>query len=613
MLSPARAQGGVLGTTRRQRERAAACRAWVVAAGAAAALLLLAVGLGLAAPPATSLAAPAAPKLSPQAEIAGLLVTLSATAEEVHALPEGSAGLVVRITLANQSGRDLAGLSLRASVPAGTRASGSWLRQPGEGAGTLAEAEVSWSGLALRGGERLGPFAFRLVPVEGADGARVFRGAWVRPEVSWSGPTSSRAEGPALRLNGLWGEAGLRRTLLPSGLTVFTRERPDTPTVSIRAAVRAGSRDEDDQTSGGSHWLEHAFLLGTRRRPTAQAVWNEIAAVGGVSNASTSWEYTDFWHLVPAEHFELALDVLADQLLNSTFAPEAFDRERRVVFEELKLRHDRPEVRATDEFLNLVFTVSPLRRHPAGTIQSVQSIPIETLLAYKERHYTSSNMAIAAVGNLRHDEAVARIEQAFAGLPRGAFNERPRTPEPPQIEPRRLEIGQDARSAELRLGWPAPGDDDDDSVALYVLNDILTNTGRRLSEEIRDRRALASAISSSYLVFSDAGAFVISATTTADKVDEVVERTLAEIRRAREGEVTDEEVAASLRAIAGRRALSDEPNQAQTGRAPLEVVGVLDSYDEYLARLRQVSAADVGRVARQYLDPDAYTLVVVRP
>jgi predicted Zn-dependent peptidase len=334
--------------------------------------------------------------------------------------------------------------------------------------------------------------------------------------------------------------------------------------------------------------------------------------VGGASNAGTGWEWTDYWYVVPAEHFSLALDVLADQMLNSSFPADEFDRERQVVFEELKLRDDSPNTRASDEFINLVFQVSPLRRHPAGTIESVQSIPIETILEHRDRHYYSGNMVVAVSGRVQHDEAVAAIEQAFADLPQGVQSERPATPEPVQTEPRLVEVGAGSQVAEIRLGWPAPGDDHPDSPAVFLLDDMLGDTGQRLTAEIRDRRALATSVGTSYYVFSDAGALMLSASTVPGLEQEVVDLMLEEVRRIRDGDVTEDDLRMSLRAAAGRRALQGETNLGQSDRALTEVSGVLDSFDEYLARLRPVTPDDVQRVAQTYFDPNNYTLVIVR-
>lgn len=570
---------------------------------------LLAVSLLLLLVLALVLPAPAAGQDQPHE---GLLITTSATADDLLQSLDG--GLVLRVTLTNRTGMDLAGLTVQAPVPPLASVADSGIGELGMEPGAVQLDAVVWSGLSVPAGGQVGPFVYRVVPVPGADGAEIFRTVALQPSVQWTSPTTGEAAAPLvpLRLNGLWGEGGLRRTVLPGGLTLFTRERFETPTVSVRIAARAGSRDEDDVTSGGSHWLEHAFFLGTETRPGEAQLFGEISAVGGDTNASTGWEATDYYHLVPAENFDLAVEILSDMLINSTFRQEAFDRERLVVFEELKRRNDTPGVRAFDEFINLVFRESPLRRHPGGTIESVQNIPIPVILAYKDARYVTGNMAIAVSGAVSHDDAVARIQAAFANLPRGQRLERERVKEPPQADQRVVRLGEGERLAEIRLGWSAPGDEDEESLAMAVLEDILGSTGRRLQEEIRDQRALATSVGPSYLVFSDSGALMISATTQPARSDEVIEAILRHVQRIQEGDVSEEDVARSLRALTGRSALSQESNQAQTGRAESDLSGTLESFEEYAARLRRVTPEDVQRVAQKWLSLTNYTLVEVR-
>jgi predicted Zn-dependent peptidase len=568
-------------------------------------LFALALGSGPAVAPAQG-----QPSRPPSAS--GVLqLTAAATGEEIESTTPGTpaGGIAVEFTIANGERSNAEGVELRVPIPARTRVADARLEAGNRPTPTTPGQNLVWSGLTVRSGEQLGPFVFRLVPEPGADGAKIFRPAEVEAQLSWSGPTAGRASGPLLRLNGLWGEGGLRRTVLANGLTIFTRERPDSRTVAIRLAVRAGSRDEDETTSGGSHWLEHAHFLGTQRR---EVLDEDIDEVGGQSNASTGWEHTDYWWLAPAEHFDLMVDLLSDQILHSTFLMERFERERAVVFEELKRRNDTPNIRAFDEFINVVFQVSPLRRHPAGTIESVQAIPVSTMLAYRDRRYFSGNMAIAVSGNLRHADAVEKITRAFAGLPVGARSERPVVPEPVETSPRLVVAGDGNRLAEVRLGWPAPGDEHPDAAAVYVLADLLGTTGRRLAEEIRDRRTLATSVDIDYLDFSDAGALMVAASTQPDRVDAVVEQILEQIRRVREGQVSEEEVQDVVRALAGRQAIESESNQSQTRRAVVEVSGRLDSREEYLGRLREVRAADVQRVANTYFSLENYTLVIVR-
>ena len=156
------------------------------------------------------------------------------------------------------------------------------------------------------------------------------------------------------------------------------------------------------------------------------------------------------------------------------------------------------------------------------------------------------------------------------------------------------------------------GDDDPDAAPLVILQEILGTTGRRLSEEIRDRRGLATSVGPDYMVFHDAGAFALFASTQPDREAEVIDLLLAEIGRVRNGEVSEEDVVTSQRAVAGRRALGEELNASQANIAAIEVSGVLDSSDEFRARLAAVTRAEVQRVAQKYLHPSNYTLVIVR-
>ncbi|MFN8557358.1 MAG: pitrilysin family protein [Dehalococcoidia bacterium] len=530
------------------------------------------------------------------------LATLSATAA-------GDA-LLVRIALENPGAGPRTDVRVRAALPAGTRVTDTRQHEIGRGAVLLDGHGLTWSDITLGRGERAAPLTVLLQPAPGVDGADIFRHAALHPELTVGGQP---VPVPTLRVNGLWGADGLRRTALPSLLTVFTHERPGTGTVSVRVAVRAGSRDEDDATRGGSHWLEHAHLLGTPTRPDNQAIFDVTGAVGGSTNATTSFEWTDYFNLVPAEHLALAVDVLADQLLNSTFPREAFDRERRVVAEEIRRAIDAPAAVAIRELFQTVFQASPLRRDVLGSVESVAEIPIATMLAYREQRYVTGNMAVAVAGNLRHDEAVDLVARAFAPLRAAPRTDRPHTPEPAQTDPRRRESGRGGAISEIRIGWPAPGDDDDHAApALAVLQDILGGVGRRLAGEVVDRLGLASAAGAVYADFSDAGAFLLSVGTSPAGERRGIDAAFVQMRRVRDGAISDDDVTRAINARIARRALAEESNAAQTRRANQEVAGHLESFDEYLARLRPVRATDVIEVARAWLNPDTASLVVAR-
>jgi uncharacterized repeat protein (TIGR01451 family) len=552
----------------------------------------------------------------PQAATAGTsatstpAVTSSATYETADpANPDAGQDLLVQITIENPGATPLSGVSVGAQVPPGAHVTGSWLGQPGQTPGSVQNGTISWSGQRLDAGAKSGAFAYRLVPDLTDGGSTVFLKAVVQPQVSWNGAKATASAQP-LPLNGIWGEDGLRRTVLPTGLTIFTQERPDTPTVALRLAARAGSRDEDASSCGGSHWLEHAHFLGTESRPDNQAVGRAIQAVGGEFNAQTGWEATNFWDLVPADKFTVAVDVLSDQMLHSTFLPDAFEREKQVIIQEIKGRADSPSTHAFDDFMDLVFHTSPLRQSPAAT-SCLLTLPVNTILQYRAQHYVTGGIAIAASGDLRHDEAVAAIAKAFSGLPVGQAFPRQAVPEPVETDMRVKLDGPGGSTATVRIGWPVAGINDPDWAPMLILSDILGDTGSRLAQATHDDLIFASGVGADYLDFSDAGALMLSASTDLTEVEPLSAAFLVEVQKIRDGGVSDADVQAAIKAVAGQRALSSELNLDQTDRATADVSGTLESYDEVLARLAAVQPADVQRVAQTYLDPGAYSLVIL--
>jgi len=534
-----------------------------------------------------------------------LQVTVSATTEDAGC--SYPAGLLIQIGLANQTGAAIAAASLQSPIPPNAHVADSWSVTEGQGQGEVGSQIIAWPAIQIPAGGQIGPFAYLVAPDAGQDGATIFAGASIQPHLA--GLPSGAAMMPVLPLNGLWGEESLRRTVLPSGLTIFTQERPDTPTVALQLADRSGSRDEDSTTCGASYWLEHGHFLGTTTKPDSQAVSRPILSVGGEFNASTGWESTQFWYLVPADKFDVAVDTLSDQMLNSTYPSGPFKQEQQILTQEIKLRSDDPSVHAFDQFIKLVFQTSPLRHSPAD-IDCLPAMSNDTVFAFLKQHYVTGNIAIAASGNLDHDDAVAKIASAFAGLPVGQREVRPPVAEPIENQPRLTESGDPSATATIRIGWPVAGEDSPDWAPMTLVADILGSVGERMAQVVHDTHAVGTQIDASYLDYSDAGALMLSATAPADQATTVTQLLLGQVQRLRDGDLTDADVQAAVTATAGAKAVSTELNLDQAGRATDDVAGTLQSYDEILARLQTVTAADIQRVAQQYLDPANYSLAV---
>src|SRR5256885_7134000 len=167
---------------------------------------------------------------------------------------------------------------------------------------------------------------------------------------------------------------------LNGGARLLSAELPDRASASLVLMLSVGSRFEDDRIGGASHFVEHLFFKGTRRRPTAQEIAEAIEGVGGVMNASTDKELTVYWTRVPKDRLELAIDVLFDIVSDSQLAPNDVERERMVILEELKMYLDQPQDYVHSLFEQIMSPEHPLGRDIIGTVDSVCATTREGLL-----------------------------------------------------------------------------------------------------------------------------------------------------------------------------------------------------------------------------------------
>jgi len=229
-----------------------------------------------------------------------------------------------------------------------------------------------------------------------------------------------------------------RRDDLASGMTVLTRERDYADVTAISISVRGGSRNEHDDTVGAAHFMEHMFFQGTPSRPTSDAVFGPISARGGWLNAYTSFENINFQAVVKNEDFGLALDTLADMLVNSLFAEDRIDKERQVVLEELIRGKNDPRRYAVELFFKNVWDEHPARNLPIGSRENLDRSDRAVLVAFRDANFLASNMVTAVVGDQKHEDVVERVAAAFERMPNGGKPEFAKAPFPP-AKSRRIE------------------------------------------------------------------------------------------------------------------------------------------------------------------------------
>src|SRR5438067_1019520 len=257
---------------------------------------------------------------------------------------------------------------------------------------------------------------------------------------------------------------------LPGGARLVTESMPERHSTSVVFMFAGGSRLEDERLAGVSHFIEHLYFKGTRRRPSSKEIADAIEGVGGFINASTDKELTAYWARVPSERMELGFDVLFDIVANSRLDEADVEKERMVILDELRMYQDQPQELVQNLFEELIWPGHPLGRDIAGTEASVSRLTRDDILEYADAHYRLPNLVIGAAGSL---DMAGTVDMVARGLslradPDGAISP---SPPAPLDSPRVLVRRRDTEQAHVCLGagarervhqrTPPPGAGDD--------------------------------------------------------------------------------------------------------------------------------------------------------
>ena len=326
-------------------------------------------------------------------------------------------------------------------------------------------------------------------------------------------------------------------TTLESGVRVATEAMPSVRSIALGFWIRAGSRDEDNERAGISHFLEHLLFKGTDRYSSLE-IDEAFDAMGAEVNAGTGKETTSVYSRFLDGHLERAFDLLQDMVLHPAY-PD-IDSERQVVIEEIAMYEDEPQDKVHDVLAGALFGEHPLGRPIIGRAEVVSSVPVPSLAAWHDSRYVPGGIVVAAAGNVDHDRLVGLVEGAFAGAPSAAA---PAGPGAPAVASERLRFHRkDTEQYHLCLGAPGIPRGDDRRFALRILDMILGgSTSSRLFQEVREKRGLCYTISAFHAPYLDIGMFGIYAGTDAGDVDELM-RVVAEETAAAASGITEAEV-----------------------------------------------------------------------
>ena len=413
------------------------------------------------------------------------------------------------------------------------------------------------------------------------------------------------------------GESTVTRTVLPGGLRVITESLPAVRSAAFGIWAGVGSRDEDLEHAGATHYLEHLLFKGTTRR-SALDISAAMDAVGGELNAFTAKEYTCYYARVLDADLPLAIDVLADMVTSSLIEPKDVDAERGVILEEIAMNEDDPSDTVHEAFAAQLFGDTPLGRPILGSVDSINSIARAEIAEHYAARYKPQNLVVAAAGSLDHAEVVKLTRAAF-----GPFLTGEADPEPPRLPGQAASPGEAGtgvrlvsrgiEQANLVLGCGGLSRTDDRRFALGVLNAALGGgMSSRLFQEVREKRGLAYSVYSFSSQHADTGIWGVYAGCLPAKADEVLSICRDEIAKVISGGLTNDELDRGKGQLRGSIVLGlEDPSSRMSRLGKSELVYPrLEPVEEILTSIEAVTHEHVLEAAATVLaQPKALAVV----
>jgi len=427
------------------------------------------------------------------------------------------------------------------------------------------------------------------------------------------------ASGCAGRSSGVGAPAGGElpppvRQVLPNGLRLIVQDHRAADIVTVYLYVGVGVRYERPDQLGYSHFQEHMLFKGTDKWGPGY-IDRTVEGVGGRTNATTSFDFTDFYIMVPRESMETAIQTLADMAFRSTFDPAEVAREREVIFEEANIETDNPKAAIVRQLYGMVFADNPYGYPVLGTRPTMSAATSAILKAYNKAYYTPENMTLVVAGPVDLKTVRSMVDRIWGVIPSTGYKPVPAPAPRPLTGIVRKSVERPEQQARLALGWQAPPTNDLTGDTVDLLTTILAGAeSSRLAVRLRDKERLVSSITMSYSAQMGGGIVSLRAELEAKDLERVEQIILEEIARMQADGPTEEE-----RQLAVIRAESQHAFDTETADGLANAYGIaettwtLDAELGYVDRLGKITREQIRDAARRYLSRTDYARLSFQP
>jgi len=397
---------------------------------------------------------------------------------------------------------------------------------------------------------------------------------------------------------------------LNCGITLVMEHIPYLKSTSFGIWAKAGAFDENKKTAGISHLIEHMMFKGTENR-SAKEIAKDADRIGSQMNAFTSKEVTCYYIKSLASNIDKSIDLMMDMFFNSVFDKNELDKEKFVIYEEMKMVEDVPEEDIHDIISELVFYGTPLANPVIGTKTALSGITKNTIKNYIKNEYTKDSVLISVAGKFDEDEIVNLIDGKFNDF--DAKKEKKQFIDTPYSPRFKVKV-KDVEQTHICLGTRSIKLGDKRYYAFAVLNNILGGSmGARLFQSIREEKGLAYSVYSANSAHVDTGMFYIYAGVSHDKIRDAINAIKEELLKLKKDGVTTDELSTAKEQIKGSYIFSQESVNGRmfaNGRN-MTLLGKFFSPDEIISNIDKVSMDDIKKVSSIVHNIEDYSAVLI--
>jgi len=405
------------------------------------------------------------------------------------------------------------------------------------------------------------------------------------------------------------------KKVLKNNLRVLLVPQKEAKAITILVMSKIGSKYEEKDTAGISHFLEHMLFKGTKKRKTPIEIVETLDEIGGIYNAFTGDEYTGYWAKVDSSHFDIALDWISDIYLNSIISKKEVEKERGVILEEFNMYLDNPMFYISEIWKKTLYGNQPAGRDTIGTKETIKAITRNQINDYMKNHYTGENTIVCVAGGISEKEVLKKIESKFKGIKKGKLSTKEKVKEN-QKEPKVLVHEKKTGQTQVAIGFRGPSILHEDRFKLELLAIILGGSmSSRMFVEIREKQGLAYSIKTIYDTDTDTGSLITFCGLDNKKIQQGIKSILNEYKKVVNKLISEKEVKKAKNYIKGKTVLSLESSDAKANfytRQEILKGEILETKDVFKI-IDKITAKELKETAQKYFINENLNLAIIGP